>query len=75
MKKYLGVTPGSVSPLGLINDNDCHVHLFLDDNLKNSDRISFHPNINTASIIISYQDFLKFLDARGNKYEYVKLYD
>ncbi|MBS4014803.1 MAG: prolyl-tRNA synthetase associated domain-containing protein [Bacteroidetes bacterium] len=75
MKKYLGVYPGSVTPLGLINDIDSHVHLFLDDNLKNSDRISFHPNENTASLVINYSDFIKFLDARGNKYEYVKLYD
>jgi Ala-tRNA(Pro) deacylase len=75
MKKYLGVYPGSVTPLGLINDIDSHVHLFLDENLKNSKRISFHPNENNASIIIDYSDFIKFLEARGNKYEYVKLYD
>jgi Ala-tRNA(Pro) deacylase len=75
MKKYLGVYPGSVTPLGLINDIDSHVHLFLDENLKNSKRISFHPNENNASIIIDYSDFIKFLEARGNKYEYVKLYE
>lgn len=75
MKKYLGLEPGSVTPFGLINDKDSHVHLFLDENLKDSSRISFHPNINTASLVIDYSDFIKFLKIVGNTYEYVKLYD
>lgn len=48
--KYLGLTPGSVSPFGLINDKEKHVHLFLDESLKTARRLSFHPNINTASL-------------------------
>ena len=35
MMKYLGITPGSVSPFALINDKENHVHVFLDENLKN----------------------------------------
>jgi Ala-tRNA(Pro) deacylase len=73
MMKYLGLNPGSVSPFGLIHDTANHVHLFLDENLKNSDKISFHPNLNTASLIISYVDFEKFLESSGNSYEYVNL--
>ncbi len=75
MMKYLGVTPGSVTPLGLISDAAHHVHLFLDENLKHSRTISFHPCVNTASIVISYSDFLRFLSYTSNTYEYVKLYD
>jgi Ala-tRNA(Pro) deacylase len=75
MMKYLGVTPGSVSPLALINDKDRHVHLFIDENLRDSTTISFHPCINTASLVISYDDFLKFLAHLGNSMEYVKLYE
>jgi len=75
MMKYLGVTPGSVTPLGLIHDENHHVHLFLDDNLRHSKTISFHPCINTASIVIKYDDFIKFLKYNGNSWEYVKLYD
>ncbi|MCX6245416.1 MAG: prolyl-tRNA synthetase associated domain-containing protein [Bacteroidetes bacterium] len=75
MAKYLGLTPGSVSPFGLINDHDKHVHLFLDENLKKSKRISFHPCINTASLVIPFSDFEKFLTWTGNTYEYLKLYD
>ncbi len=73
--KYLGVTPGSVTPFGLINDSERDVHLFLDERLKTAERISFHPCINTASLVIRYADFLRFLDHCGNSREYVELYD
>lgn len=69
--KYLGVTPGSVSPFGLINDESHHVHIFMDEQLKQADKISFHPNDNTASLVINYTDFLKFLDTMGNTYEFI----
>jgi Ala-tRNA(Pro) deacylase len=75
MLKYLGISPGSVSPFGLINDKEHHVHLFIDDKLKEAQRISFHPNINTASLVLSFFDFLKFLDYTGNNYEFISLYD
>jgi Ala-tRNA(Pro) deacylase len=63
---YLGVTPGSVSPFGLINDHDRHVRVFVDRALKEAARISFHPNINTATLVLAFADFEKFLASRGN---------
>ena len=75
MMKYLGVEPGSVSLFGLINDEEDHVHLFIDESLKNAEKISFHPNINTASLVITREDFIKFLEWSGNGYEFLKLYD
>lgn len=75
LMKYLGITPGSVSPFGLINDRENHVHLFIDEKLKEFDRLAFHPNINTASLVISHSDFLKFLEYTGNSFEYIKLYE
>ena len=75
LKKYLGVEPGSVSPFGLINDIEKHVHLFIDEKLNESDRLTFHPNINTASLVISKADFLRFLEYTGNTFEFIKLYD
>lgn len=71
LQKYLGVLPGSVSPFGLINDNDHHVHLFLDEQLQNAYKISFHPNDNTASLVIRYTDFIKYLQSMGNSYEFI----
>jgi Ala-tRNA(Pro) deacylase len=75
MKKYLGLSPGSVSPFGLINDTENHVHVFLDINLKNAKTISFHPNLNTYSVVISFDDFIKFMNWTGNSYEFLELYD
>jgi len=74
MMKYLGITPGSVTPFGLINDEEHHVHVFLDKNLQKAERLSFHPCINTASLIISKDDFIKFMNYVRNKYEWVELY-
>lgn len=74
MERYLGVSGGSVSLFGLINDRENHVHLFLDAGLKSAARISFHPNENTATVVISYQSFLKFLEWSGNTYEFINLY-
>jgi Ala-tRNA(Pro) deacylase len=75
LKKYLGVEPGSVSPFGLINDSEHHVHLFIDEKLNESERLAFHPNINTASLVLSKSDFLKFLAHTGNSFEFIRLYD
>jgi Ala-tRNA(Pro) deacylase len=75
LKNYLGVEPGSVSPFGLINDKDHHVHLFIDEKLDEYERLSFHPNINTASLVVNKSDFLKFLRYMGNSYEFIRLYD
>lgn len=71
LMKYLGLTAGSVSPFGLINDKEKHVHLFVDESLKTAKRLSFHPNINTASLVISYEYFMKFLNWTGNSWEFI----
>lgn len=75
LKKYLGVEPGSVSPFGFLNDHEKHVHLFIDEKLNEFDRLTFHPNINTASLVISKSDFLRFLEHTGNSYEFIRLYE
>lgn len=75
MLKYLGLEGGSVSLFGLINDKENHVHVFLDQALENVEKISFHPNENTASMIISGSDFKRFLEWSGNSHEFIQLYD
>jgi Ala-tRNA(Pro) deacylase len=74
LMKWLGVKPGSVTPFGLINDREHHVHLFLDQTLQKADYVSFHPCENTASLIISQTDLVKFLDFTKNSYEWIELY-
>jgi Ala-tRNA(Pro) deacylase len=75
LKKHLGVEPGSVSPFGLINDIDKQVHLFIDEKLNESEHLTFHPNVNTASLVISKSDFLRFLKYSGNTFEFIRLYE
>lgn len=71
LEKYLGVKPGSVSPFGLINDLDHHVHLFIDQELKKAEKVSYHPNDNTASVVISFEDLIMFIETMGNSYEFI----
>lgn len=73
MEKYLGIKPGSVSPFGIINDSEHQVHVFFDITLKKAKKISFHPNINTASIVLDLNDFLRFMDWTGNTFEFIEL--
>lgn len=75
MEKYLGLQPGSVSPFGLINDTENHVHLFLDTNLQQQDSLSFHPNDNHATVVIAFKEFMRYLDIVGNSFEFIELYD
>ena len=74
MQKWLGLLPGSVSPFGLINDEENHVHRFLDESLQQQESLSFHPNDNRFTVVISRKEFEKYLTAVGNSYEYIKLY-
>jgi Ala-tRNA(Pro) deacylase len=68
---HLGLTPGSVSPFGLIHDAHRAVTVVLDRDLKSADRVSFHPNVNTVTVTIARTDFERFLAERGNSVRYV----
>lgn len=63
----LGLTPGSVSPFGLINNKDRNVIVLLDESLTKGEKICFHPNINTATVSLRMKDFMDFLAWCGNK--------
>jgi Ala-tRNA(Pro) deacylase len=69
----LGLTPGSVSPFGLIHDRERRVRVVLDRDLKTASRVSFHPNINTVTLTVAFDDFQKFLDACGHTVQYVTI--
>lgn len=65
MQETLGVTPGSVTALGLINDTSHRVRFVLDRTLAEADRINFHPLTNTATTSIGAEGFRRFLDLLG----------
>jgi Ala-tRNA(Pro) deacylase len=73
LMKYLGLTPGSVSPFGLIHDSGRAVQVMIDADLRGAERIIFHPNINSVSLVVSFADFERFLEARGNTVRYVRV--
>lgn len=75
MMKYLGVRPGSVSLFTLVNDVNHEVTLFVDKGLLKAEKVSFHPNDNTASLVITREDMLKFIEHIGNTYEFLDLYE
>lgn len=66
LMEYLKLAPGTVSPLGIINDQG-QVKILIDHDLVNH-KLLVHPNINTATISISYDDLLLFIDTCGNEY-------
>jgi Ala-tRNA(Pro) deacylase len=66
LMRHLHLAPGAVSPFGLIHDSASGVIVVLDADLPGTERIGFHPNVNTATITLRTADFLRFLEARGN---------
>ena len=74
MEKYLNITPGSVSVLGLMNDKDWDVTLLIDKDVLDSEYIGCHPCINTSSMKIKTNDIIKkFLKHTGHRHTVVRL--
>ena len=69
MEKYLDITPGSVSVLGLMNDKENNVQLLVDEDVLSSEYFGCHPCINTSSLRIKTKDvFDTFLKAVRHDY-------
>lgn len=66
LEKVLKVKSGSVSPFNLINDEGREVNVIIDVTLKDKKIVNFHPNINTRTVQISYNDLKKFINNCGN---------
>ena len=65
--KHLGVTPGSVTLLGVANDPEHLVEVYIDKDLWEADALRVHPLVNTASLIIAHDDLVRFFDATGHE--------
>jgi Ala-tRNA(Pro) deacylase len=61
LQVLLGLDVGSVSPFGLLNDQDKEITLILDQEVKEAEILSFHPNVNTSTLELTNEMFLKFL--------------
>ncbi|MGL5313637.1 MAG: prolyl-tRNA synthetase associated domain-containing protein [Peptostreptococcaceae bacterium] len=73
LDKYLGLTPGAVTPFGLINDKDKSVKVILDKDILVAEKVGFHPNVNTSTIVIDYNDFNKYLNWCKNEFSYIEI--
>lgn len=74
MEKYLDITPGSVSVLGLMNDREKKVRLLIDEDVLKKTYFSCHPCINTSSLRFDMEDLKqKIIPAMGHEPTIVKL--
>jgi Ala-tRNA(Pro) deacylase len=71
--KYLGITPGAVSLMALVNDPGGKVEVLVDQDLWLADYLQCHPLVNTATLVISLQDIKKFITATGHSVKLVKI--
>lgn len=74
MVKFLGVTPGSVTPMGLINDTERQVTVLLDRDIQDNSVFACHPCINSASVVLSLTDLTeKIIPATDHEITWVSL--
>lgn len=71
----LNLTPGSVTPFGLLNDKECLVKFYLDKDLflNNDSIIGIHPNDNTATVWIKSIDLINIIKTHGNEVNIVEI--
>ena len=66
MERFLDITPGSLSVLGLMNDKENHVELLIDEDVLKGEYIGCHPCINTSSLRLRTEDLMeRILPAMG----------
>jgi len=66
LRRYLGVDPGSVTILGVVNDSNREVEIIMDEGLWDSKAFRCHPLVNTSTLVISREDLQRFLDTTGH---------
>ncbi|MEP6942167.1 MAG: prolyl-tRNA synthetase associated domain-containing protein [Betaproteobacteria bacterium] len=67
LQRHLGVTPGSVSLLALVNDRAGAVEFVIDRALWDADAVQAHPLVNTATMVLPHADLERFVAATGHK--------
>ncbi|PIE55152.1 MAG: prolyl-tRNA editing protein proX [Dethiosulfovibrio peptidovorans] len=71
LAKYLGLAPGGVSPLGVINDVNHEVHVVFDNDLPKHPIVGIHPNDNRATLYLAFKDLEKIIREQGNTISFV----
>lgn len=74
LMEIMGLIPGAVTPLGLLNDTECKVSLFLDKGFMDDlGLIGVHPNDNTATVWLKTKDLIRLIQQHGNVVNLVQL--
>ena len=73
LSRYLGLTKGSVSPMGVINDKNAAVEFIFDSDFKPDMLVGVHPNQNTSLLWLRFSDLLKVVEANGNSVRFVDI--
>jgi Ala-tRNA(Pro) deacylase len=73
LAEHLGLTPGSVSPFGLLNNPSHSVQVVVDAELRGTGLLIFHPNLNSHSVTISGEDLARFLSSTGHPVRWLTL--
>lgn len=73
LMSLLGLIPGAVTPLGILNDSEKKVKLFLDEELLKCGLIGVHPNDNTATVWLKTTDLIDIIKEHGNEVEAVRI--
>lgn len=72
--EYLGLLPGSVTPLGLIQDTKNVVNFIIDKDVMDMEKIAIHPCVNTETVIIKLSDLIeKILPYTGHTYKVIEI--
>ena len=74
LMELMGVIPGAVTPLGVLNDEERKVQVFLDQDLiEGSGLVGVHPNDNTATIWMKTKDLMDLIREHGNAVSVIEL--
>lgn len=73
LDKYLGLTKGSVSPFGVINDENAAVEFIIDKEFSDYPCVGVHPNQNTSTVWLSFEDLMRVIKENGNKIDFIKI--
>lgn len=70
----MNLIPGSVTPLGILNDKEIKVEVFIDkDFIESPGLIGIHPNDNTATVWLKTEDLINVIKEHGNKVNIVQI--
>lgn len=73
LMQQMRLEKGAVTPLGVINNDDHQLPVYIDKELQTYEKIGVHPNTNCATVFLSVQDLLRYIEACGNPVSMISL--